>query len=218
MNAFLNKTFAASQKPGGHSVKPHTKPRIPMSYIHSREIDTTYELSQAGIHSLPRSIIHMLRSPHSKAKARVTTDQKTGKLLAKIIKVRLADLDVYSPNTEYDFRISINLEKRMGDNWHQLVQPRPQDVAKVFRHKDRVSYSHLAYQIDLTQVISSDVSSNSNIHMDLKLICHSRSKKSTSSKSSFQQPSYANTACSYETAGPTSLGDLSRDSRTTSGS
>lgn len=164
MNAFLNKAFIDSQNPKGHAVKPHTKPRIPMSYIHTRECDTYYELSQAGYQSLPKSINQMLNSRrHSKPKARITTDQKTGRLLAKVIKVRVADLDVYSPKTDYDFRISINLEKSMPEAWQPLVQPRPKSVAKVLRNKDRLSYRHLAYQIDLTQVISSDVSSASSI-------------------------------------------------------
>lgn len=154
MNEFLNKAFSESQNPKGRPVTPHTIPRIPMSYVHTHESDTFYELSQAGILSLPPSILQTINSRHSKAKVRITTDQKTGNTLAKIVKVRLADLDVYSPGTEFDYRISINLEKNLEGDWHGLVEPMARNVRRSDRNKDRVSYKHLAYQIDLTQVIS----------------------------------------------------------------
>lgn len=171
MNGFLNKAFTDSQNPRGRSVTPHTKARIPMAYVHTHECDTFYELSQAGMLSLPQSILHTLNSSlrNSKAKVRITTDQKTGNTLAKIVKVRLGDLDVYSPNTEFDYRISINLEKNLEGDWHDLVDPTARNVRTSDRNKDRVSYKHLAYQIDLTQVISPEVSSSSSIHLDLKL-------------------------------------------------
>lgn len=174
MNLFLNKAFTDSQNPKGRSATPQTKPRIPMSYIHTHESDTFYELSQTGILSLPQSILHTLNSlnsRHSKAKVRITTDQKTGNTLAKIVKVRLADLDVYSPSTVFDYRISINLEKNLEGDWRDLVEPMARNVRRSDRNKDRVSYKHLAYQIDLTQVISPEVSSSkSNFQLDLKLI------------------------------------------------
>ena len=170
MNEFLNKAFMESQNPKGRSVPPHTKLRIPMSYVHTHECDTFYELSQAGILALPQSIFHTLNSRHSKAKVRITTDQKSGNTLAKIVKVRLADLDVYSPSTNFDYRISINLEKNLDDNWRDLVEPMARNVRKADRMKDRVSYKHLAYQIDLTQVVSPEVSSSRSIYLDLKLI------------------------------------------------
>lgn len=177
MNEFLNKAFSESQNPKGRPVTPHTIPRIPMSYVHTHESDTFYELSQAGILSLPQSILQTINSRHSKAKVRITTDQKTGNTLAKIVKVRLADLDVYSPGTEFDYRISINLEKNLEGNWHELVEPMARNVRRSDRNKDRVSYKHLAYQIDLTQVISPEVSSSSSIHLDLKLIVTGRPKR-----------------------------------------
>ena len=171
MNGFLNKAFTDSQNPRGRSVTPHTKPRIPMAYVHTHECDTFYELSQAGMLSLPQSILHTLNSNlrNSKAKVRITTDPKTGNTLAKIVKVRLGDLDVYSPNTEFDYRISINLEKNLEGDWRDLVDPTARNVRISDRNKDRVSYKHLAYQIDLTQVVSPEVSSSSSIHLDLNL-------------------------------------------------
>jgi hypothetical protein len=91
----------------------------------------------------------------------VTTDQKTGELLAKIVKCRLADLDVYSPATCVDWRISVNIEINYdGDIRHLQVSDGggARGRGGADRIKDRMSYRHLAYQIDLTQVGTADVS------------------------------------------------------------
>jgi polynucleotide 5'-triphosphatase len=77
----------------------------------------------------------------------VTHDEKTGqqKPGAKIIKSRVASLDLYNPRFPLDCRISINLEiPYEGD-----VESLP---AGSVRHKDRLSYTQSHYQIDLTQV------------------------------------------------------------------
>lgn len=197
MNGFLNKAFSDSQTAKGRVVTPHSKPRIPMSYVHTHESDTFYELSQAGMLGLPQSILHTLTARHSsKAKVRITTDQKTGNTLAKIVKVRLADLDVYSPSTEFDYRVSVNLEKNLEGEWRDLVEPAARNARRSDRNKDRVSYKHLAYQIDLTQVVSPEVSSNRSVHLDHKLNHDRRPKKSTNWKSRFPRPNYANMAYS----------------------
>jgi len=91
-----------------------------------------------------------------KPRVRITTDTKTGKEIARIIKIRIVDLDVYSPRTAFDWRISVNLEANFNGDMVDLVDPgmgrgaRRGDISN--RFKDRVSYRHLAYQIDLTQV------------------------------------------------------------------
>jgi hypothetical protein len=83
----------------------------------------------------------------------VTTDQKSGKVLKKIVKARIADLNIYSPRTAFDWRISVNME-----------MPYEHDTEGLYplgggtggsdgdRNKDRMSYRHLIYQVDLTQV------------------------------------------------------------------
>lgn len=130
-----------------------------MSYVHTYESDSFFELSQSGILILPASIraeLHHARVP--KAKIRVTVDQKTGKEIARIVKVRCADLDVYSPRTPFDWRVSVNIEMSVdGDLWN-MVDPSSTNGKRHERNKDRMSYRHLAYQIDLTQVTSSEVS------------------------------------------------------------
>lgn len=146
MNNFLNEAVKAST--------PHIYPgRTQISYAHKKERDTFYEVTQ---HELP-PIIRQNLNPRHKPKVRVTTDQQTGEVVAKIIKCRVADIDVYSPRTSVDWRISVNLEMEYtGDVRHLPVV----DVAKGRggdRNKDRMSYRHQAYQIDLTQVAKSEV-------------------------------------------------------------
>jgi len=85
-----------------------------------------------------------------KPKVRVTLDQKTGKVINTIIKTRIADLNVYSPKTAFDWRVSANIEMPyLGEI--EGLQP-SSDRGGGDRNKDRLSYRHLAYHIDLTQV------------------------------------------------------------------
>ena len=128
-----------------------------MDYIHKRECDTFYELSQAGALSLPSSIRAQMNPRHNKAKVRITTDQKTGEVKAKIVKVRVADIDVLSPLTAFDWRVSVNLEMNFEGDMRDLIET-TMEGKRPDRNKDRVSYKHLFYTIDLTQVTPADVS------------------------------------------------------------
>ena len=128
-----------------------------MTYVHTRETDNFYELTQAAELALPSSIRSHFNPRHNKAKVRITTDQKTGRELAKIIKVRLSDLDVYSPRTPFDWRVSVNLEMRFDGDSRDLVEMNEAGRRAPERNKDRLTYRHLAYQIDLTQVTMADV-------------------------------------------------------------
>ena len=133
-----------------------------MDYKHTHEIDTFYELTQAGALALPPSIASGLNinSRHAnKPKVRITTDRKTGTVLAKIIKSRVADIDIYSPRTLFDWRISVNVEMDYKGEMTDLVEPQTRDGKQADRNKDRMSYKHLAYQIDLTQVTTAEVNS-----------------------------------------------------------
>ena len=131
-----------------------------MDYKHTRETDTFYELTQAGALALPQSIASGLNiNPRhaNKSKVRITTDQKTGEVLAKIIKARVADIDIYSPRTVFDWRVSVNVEMDYKGETTDLVEPQTRDGKQADRNKDRMSYKHLAYQIDLTQVTPAEV-------------------------------------------------------------
>jgi len=96
-----------------------------ISYQHTRETDRFYNVNGAKI--------------------RVTTDQKTGDVLdGRIVeKKRIADLNIYSPNTLLDYRITINVEKP-----NEL----PSSLPTFERNKDRMSYTHEIFKFDLTQV------------------------------------------------------------------
>lgn len=95
----------------------------------------------------------------NKPKVRITTDQKTGKEMAKIIKVRISDIEVYSPQTPFDWRVSVSLEVNYDGDMRELVETSEgKDRKNPDRNKDRVSYKHSHYQIDLTQVKAAGVS------------------------------------------------------------
>lgn len=157
MNNFLNDAVKESL--------PHTNPnRIPLSYAHKKERDTFYEVSAAD---LPPVIRHNL-NPRHKPRVRVTTDQRTGEVLAKIIKCRVADFDVYSPSTHVDWRVSVNLEMEYEGDIHNLTVADAARGGRGERNKDRMSYRHLAYQVDLTQVARAEVS------LEAIFLCHSK--------------------------------------------
>lgn len=87
---------------------------------------------------------------------RVTREQKTGQVVAKIVKIKVADLHLMLPQCEFDCRISVNLEANYDGPVEQLEQI-PQDGpavrgGKPDRHKDRLSYTQGNYKVDLTQV------------------------------------------------------------------
>ncbi len=121
-------------------------PRI--GYDHPHEYDEFYELTPEGQNHLPQSIRTYLNH-HHKPRVRRTVDEKTNMVKAQIIKSRIADFEVYNPGTDFDYRISISIESPWeGDlNWLAETTESRRD-----RKKDRMSYRHLAYQIDLTQV------------------------------------------------------------------
>lgn len=136
---------------------PQANPgRIPLSYAHKKERDSFYEVSPSD---LP-PIIRQNLNPRHKPRVRVTVDQRTGEVLAKIVKCRVADLDIYSPRTCVDWRVSVNLEMSYDGDISHLT---PADTGRGAsdRNKDRMSYRHLAYQVDLTQVARSEVCYNS---------------------------------------------------------
>lgn len=66
-----------------------------LDYAHLRLVDAFYTESGGGGGS---------------GKVRVTRDERTGVVQACVRKVRLGDLDVYSPKRAADWRISINVE------------------------------------------------------------------------------------------------------------
>ncbi|PTU24082.1 hypothetical protein P175DRAFT_0497195 [Aspergillus ochraceoroseus IBT 24754] len=157
MNNFLNEAVRASM--------PQANPgRIPLSYAHKKERDTFYEVSPS---ELP-PVIRQNLNPRHKPKVRVTVDQRTGEVLAKIVKCRVADLDVHSPRTCVDWRVSVNLEMNY-DGDHQHLPLAETGRGSSDRNKDRMSYRHLAYQVDLTQVARSEPSAKGEFEHELEI-------------------------------------------------
>lgn len=139
---------------------PSTLTRI--SYSHSKEIDSFH--------------------PHSQGpgKIRVTRAQRTGEIKAVVEKRRVADMNIYSPQRGFDWRISVSLEEP-GQSpfppsflllrllWFLqriILTLRTGGIAALpttpeshQRFKDRISYSHQFLQVDLTQVTTARTTS-----------------------------------------------------------
>ncbi|KAL9084002.1 MAG: hypothetical protein Q9165_008278 [Trypethelium subeluteriae] len=145
LNDFLNAEVQKSHvRP-----PPGQRPRIKIHYEHKRERDSFHELTQAGFQTLPASARQIIESQGllKRTKVRITKDQKSGRESARIVKCRLVDLDIFCPREAFDVRISINLEIAYQGEIDESTKVKFPD-----RVKDRLSYLHQAYQVDLTQV------------------------------------------------------------------
>ncbi|OBZ68695.1 mRNA-capping enzyme subunit beta [Grifola frondosa] len=111
-----------------------TSSSTPLSYTHLRLVDSFYAAdSGAGARG---------------ERIRVTRDEKSGAVVACVRKVRLGDLNIICPKRAADWRISVNLEIPA---WHAP----PIGTSTHTRRKDRMSYTHEEFVIDLTQVTAS---------------------------------------------------------------
>ncbi|KAL8903775.1 MAG: hypothetical protein Q9207_003699 [Kuettlingeria erythrocarpa] len=153
LNQFLNRSLQDSKPP----LKNPKKPRLPLDYVHTYETDTFYSLSPNALSLLPPSIQHHL-DRRNKPKVRITTDQRTGQVTARIIKVRISNIEVYCPQTAFDWRLSVSLEVNWDGDLRDLVESTEgMNGRSPDRNKDRMSYKHSHYQIDLTQVKLGDI-------------------------------------------------------------
>ncbi|KAF5389190.1 hypothetical protein D9757_003413 [Collybiopsis confluens] len=84
---------------------------------------------------------------NEREKIRVTRDEKTDAVVEVMKKIRLGDLNIYSPKRCADWRVSVNLEVPVA---------LPTDPATHTRRKDRMKYMHEEFSIDLTQVTSTN--------------------------------------------------------------
>ncbi|KAI6713906.1 hypothetical protein JHW43_003560 [Diplocarpon mali] len=149
LNAFLNLKLRDAHPSNPVAVSTG---RVEIKYKHSREVDSFYELPKAMYGVIPPALREKIPSNHA-VKVRVTHDQKTREVKAKIIKARICDLDILNPQTPLDCRISINFEMRFDGNVEDLGSSSGSE-----RNKDRLSYTQSMYQIDLTQVTQQGVS------------------------------------------------------------
>ena len=132
-----------------------------MQYTHLHETDSFHALSPLGVQALPQAL--QRRRGKREPRLRVTKD-KTG-VKARIVKIPIDHLHIYNPKYRYDCRISINLEVNLDrpdldpdsliadDSSINPSDPNRKPVVnEVPRVKDRLSYKHLAYSVDLTKV------------------------------------------------------------------
>lgn len=160
MNNFLNSTTQAAQAPG----------RVPIAYKHLYQTDTFATLSPAGLASLPPAV---QRRPLHGRELRLRTSRDTknpNHILAHIIKVPLGDLHIQNPGEPYDCRISMNLEVNFPTDIdiNDLIEPPTHDKpAPPERRKDRLSYKHLAYSVDLTKVESAGVPAKYELELEV---------------------------------------------------
>lgn len=144
-------------------LEKHEEPGHPkLRYEHIQEIDTFQRLSNIGLSAVPEAVAK--RQIQRDLKLRTTEENdpmtnRVGQIKARIVKVKLADLHIYNPQSDYDLRITMNVECNLMQPELELdpgalaEEPTPERPNQPARKKDRVSYKHLGiYQIDLTKV------------------------------------------------------------------
>ncbi|POS84867.1 hypothetical protein EPUL_003174 [Erysiphe pulchra] len=147
LNEFLNEMVTNTRQNN-----PNTKSRVRIDYLHRREVDKFYDIPRSMQAALPAAIREQIPSHHP-AKLRVTHDQKSKKILAKIIKARVISLDIHSGLFgTLDCRISVNIEMPFNNEFDELIASGKISNQSPDRNKDRLSYTQSYYQIDLTQV------------------------------------------------------------------
>ncbi|KAF7979998.1 hypothetical protein HWV62_40092 [Athelia sp. TMB] len=134
-NELLNKLKLSSSQPG--------HPSTPLEYAHRYLSDSFYGSDARG-----------------GDKTRLTRDEKSGEVVECVRKVRLSDLNIYSPKRGADWRVSVNLEVPM---------PQPLGSPLFTRRKDRISYTHEEFSIDLTQVTSTANSGAAELLHELEI-------------------------------------------------
>jgi hypothetical protein len=139
LNKYLNMVTQQSQRPD----------RTPIKYTHTRETDYFYDIPDAALSQFDPEVRKLQRKP---PRLRVTRDNASDRITAVIIKTRIADLEVRCPSDEFDFRVSISLETNWTTpGWEQFPEHLDQ-LVRTTRNKDRLSYQHQGFLVDLTQV------------------------------------------------------------------
>jgi hypothetical protein len=144
LNKYLNDALAQSQRPG----------RQKIIYKHTRETDYFYEIPTRAYDLIDPAVLHYINATGKKSapRLRVTRDNATNAITAIIIKTRIADLEMRCPRDEFDVRISISLETNwVHPGWESFSEHLDAGV-RTQRGKDRLSYQHQGFLVDLTQV------------------------------------------------------------------
>lgn len=133
-NQQLNKLHVTSTQPG--------HPSSPVGYAHHYLIDSFYGTDRDG-------------------RVRVTRDEKTNEV-ESVRKIKLANLEIYSPKRQADWRVTVSLE---------CPVQHPVGQAMHTRRKDRLSYKHEEFSIDLTQVTANEAGTSNLLHeLELEIL------------------------------------------------
>jgi polynucleotide 5'-triphosphatase len=182
MNRFLNEQVGQSKVPEAA--------RANIDYHHTREVDTFYALGPQEVQQLPPMIQTVIEHAGPQ-RVRVTRDQKTNEVIRSLIKLRVQNLDISSPATEWDYRIGINLEVTYPGPIDHLEPAAEQgkSAESMKRQKDRMSYSWMgAYQVDLTQVIQGPVKNHElELELDSGVLLEQADRARRKEKNSFEQ-------------------------------
>ena len=145
LNAFLNGQVQAT-----HPQNPQRGNRPEVKHSHIKQVDRSYDLPTASYRMLPPSLLQYARN----AKLRISTDKATGRVVATIIKGRMADLHICNPFSSLDCRISVSFEMKVDGDSEEVVQivAGKSDMQRADRDKDRHSYTQPHYQFDHTVV------------------------------------------------------------------
>lgn len=144
LNKYLNNVTQQSQRPDRRAIQ----------YKHTRETDYFYEIPQMAIHLVDPVVLewHNRSGKRGAPRLRVTRNNATSEISAVIIKTRIQDIEIRCPADEFDFRVSISLETQWPHpGWDQFPENLDHGV-RTTRNKDRLSYRHQGFLVDLTQV------------------------------------------------------------------
>jgi len=150
-NDYLNELVKQSHPGAGTG-------RLPLVYRHHKQTDSFVELTPELQKYVPGCMTRQ-QSGRRSQRVRISRDQETKEVIAKIVKSRVGDLDLHLPTSPMDCRISVNLEWDWDGPTQELeaLAARQKGTGEPDRNKDRVTYTHGHYQVDLTQVTQQTV-------------------------------------------------------------
>lgn len=126
-----------------------------ISYEHPRDNDEFFLLNDEGRNALDEELLAFIESESNMARTnkngqkdiRVRRTKNDGGT-QHLIKTRVANREIHCPQYDFDYRLSISLEAGWAGDLNHLVPL--QDTRG--RQKDRLSYTHESFHVDLTQV------------------------------------------------------------------
>uniref|UniRef100_A0A7S1PJ80 mRNA 5'-phosphatase n=1 Tax=Percolomonas cosmopolitus TaxID=63605 RepID=A0A7S1PJ80_9EUKA len=148
LNLHIEKLEFANQQQAANS--SHQQPPNKIHYMHYVEDDEFYEVKNA-VNGSTESL-------------RITRDATRRNVKQKIVKQRMEHIEVWSPCTLHDVRVSINKELDMSQLDETKLRKRP-DV----RRKDRRSYSFQYFRLDATEVTRLDKDNQKKFELEMEI-------------------------------------------------